>query len=142
MANKTIPLDRLGFEIEKIYNNLKIQSEQTKIKTLSKASQFNLKMKQRLTPEYKGNLKRSLRKEKTGANAWTITGEGHNPINGFPYIAWVDNRLGKNRNGRSYPDVQRTGIEGGGFWTKSDAVTQDKFTELVVEDVSKWETVK
>ena len=137
MGKKTIPLSQLGAEIEKIWTNLEKQTNSTKIKTTRKAGMFMVKLAKKLAPSKDKDVYKGIKGKKDGTG-YKITSTVTEP---WGHNVWVDNRKGKLSYSKAYKQVQKTGISGGGFFTKSKIATKKKFKELVIKDISKWETV-
>jgi len=139
MGKKTIPLDQLGVEIEKIWDNLNKQVNSTRTKTTRKAGMFMVRLAKKLAPVKNDKLRKGIKSKKYG-KGYKVTSTVDTS---FKYNFWVDNRKGKweQSHGRKYSQVKQTGISGGGFFTKSRIATKKKFKELVIKDISKWETV-
>ena len=138
MATKNIPFDQLPFEVEKIYSQVIKEAEKTRMSSTRKAGQFNLRLKRRLAPEQSGHLRDNITGHKSGKDyiVKSVVYEA------YPYNFWVDNRIKGGRRSIPYNYVQKTGISGGGFFTIADKETEKKFLNIVVKDISTWETVK
>ena len=75
-----------------------------------------------------------------------VTGFGYKVIstvpNTFPQNVWADNRIVGGRHMVPYPWVQKTGVSGGGFFTKAIKDTRVEFKGMIIKDISNIEVVK
>ena len=140
MASKTIPLHRLPFEVNKIGKNIETWAKRTGVNGPRKAGMFMIRLAKRLAPSYTGRTEKGIKGKKFG-KGYMVSSSAINPRSGFPYNFWTDNRVSIRGMG-SYRTRQRTGVEGGGYFTIATKETAKKFKDMVVKDVNKLELVK
>lgn len=139
MGIKTITLDQLPSEMDKIYKNLMNEAKKTQVKDTRLAGNFMVRAAKKLAPSKSGDTERGVVGRKEGKSYAVIS----SVPGSFPYNFWLDNRAEMPMvKGRPYSLVQKTGIQGGGFFTIAGQQTAKYFKKLVVKDMTKWETVK
>lgn len=136
MAVKEVPFERLAEEFEKIYDNIGKEFKKTRAKSVKQAGSFMLKSAKKMVPRKNNDTYKGLKGYKQGTG---YVVESSVPV-WFPYNWWLDNR--KTVDGVHYPNVQKTGVTGGGFFTKAKKLTEKRFSDIIIKDVSKWEIIK
>lgn len=141
MGQKTVRFEQLPEEIDKIYDNLMKENKKTRVKTTREAGQYMIVLAKKFSPYKSGDTQRGIRGMKQGRDYLVMSSV---PNAGFAQNVWADNRLGYlgTKGKDPYIKHQKTGVSGGGFFTKAAELTRKKFTNIVIKDISKWETVK
>ena len=138
MVIKTVSFNQLPMAIKGISAELIKEVNKTRAKTTKQAGQFMIKKAKEMAPHKSEDTKNNIVGNKNGAQYQVISAVP----TAFAKNAWVDLRMESNAKMGSYVKHQKTGVSGGGFFTKAEYLTQNKFTNIVVTSVAGWELVK
>ena len=141
MATKTINFNQLPNELAKMIPNLIKEQGKTRAKTTKQAGTFMVKTAKGLAPYKSGDTKEGIIGFKEGKN---YAVQSTVPRSRFHQNMWANNTPGwlGTQKKLPYPMVQKTGVSGGGFFTKAQKLTEAYFEGIVIKDVSKWKLIK
>jgi len=138
MGSKTISFDELPSALMAVVANLEHAERKSANKTCKKAQTEMIKTARDNAPYMSGDTVKGIKGLKHG-DGYKVISTVDDP---FPHNIWNDNRIVGGRGSIPYPWVQKTGIRGGGFFTKAIKSTKIKFKEIILKDISYWEMVK
>jgi len=142
MVVKVIDFKQLPDELDKMIDNIAKEAGKTKSKTVKEAGTFMIKTAKAYAPRGESlETSKGITGHKEGTS-YAVESKVNNP--GFSQNVWADNRKGYygTRSKVAYPGVQRTGITGGGFFTKAQESTRKYFKDIIIKDISKWKIIK
>lgn len=122
----------------RIERNLLKQVKRVKVQAPRKAGTYMVKQAMKMAPHQSGETERGIKGKKHGKGYAVISSVD----NVYPQNVFADNRIVGTKGQVPYRWVQKTGVSGGGFFTKAELMTAKKYNELVIKDVSEWEIVK
>lgn len=133
MSVKIIPMSQLSQEVDNIGRNINTKFRGVSISAPRKAGRFMIELARRFAPVATGHLRSNIRGRSVGKGYQVISTVNDE----FKYNLWVDKRPGVTSYGKRYgTHNQRSGIAGGGFFTKSVQQTRKRFKNVLVKDIS------
>jgi len=138
MGTKTISFDELPSALRAVVANLEHAEKKTANKACKKAQLVMIKAAKTNAPFQDGDTVKGIKGVKNGTG-YKVISTVDDP---FPHNIWNDNRIVGGRGPVPYPFLQKTGVSGGGFFTKAIKSTRIKFKEIILNDISYWEMVK